>query len=1057
MGSKNYPQLSHFQKFIQTNGGTYNAYTKKLATNYFWSIDSAKIYESLEIFSDLLKNPSLSKDGVFKEVNAVNSEFENQKNDEYWKLSQVINEIGYQDSIFSKFMVGNLETQKKEGLREACREFFEKYYSSDIMTQVVYHNDPLDEMYEKIYRNFEDVPNKSLSPNNNNIFSFSYDKLPFDKGNSAKVITIPPYKKLDMLQFSFSLPGMEFENQNKGPLSLITNLLGHSGKNSIEMFLKAENLVLDLSCGFDLHGNHYSSVNFSITLTQHGLKNWKHVVSVIFKYIKMLKENGYLYWLWEEHNDLANISYRYEESSDPQGKVRTLSEVYRLLDPKNFLKQYYIIKDYDSALLNSIIHELSVENSLIFIISKKFEKKTNKITKYFNSSYNIRNLKDSEKRLFENPNLNFSEKYKNKEIELNFPEKNPFIAKNFDLFYKGPKLELSDQRHPIEIILPKNKFARIFYLQDKEFQLPKVILQVAFETYNDNLGSTTEKIFYNMIWMYEISEFMQDFTYQAAVANISFSFKSKIYIECYNDSLVKFQEKFFEQLKIFHENKKPLSLAKFNTFIHDVKKELDNTKKGQQYSKAMMELSELMHGIDSSKLDMNLKHIKWLSLEEYFHYKKNMFNKIRYNVLIEGNILVNSAVTISEMIHNNLISIFNSDVLEYDEVYTGRIIKIPSDTNYIATIKEKYNEETNNTYLGYWQINSQEKSLRYEIQLIETWLQEKYFIEMRTERQLGYIVHSYGNFNDLTGMGAVAFLVQSNVALPNKIAKLTFSYIETLRKELTNLDQKTFETLKTGMISNLDMPSNTMSDRFSDHFARISDGTFEFNYRKLGKSSIKKLTLKRVIKVFNRIFSKKSSVLEIHVLAKNDFERKMRKTKKRVRKTGAIMIDSRKQFKMSLPLYGIKQPIDFLRKFYLPSIQNSNMTKAQVSDLLEWISDAQINNLENINKIKLIEKNKLQKSSKKDFITFNKNHSNKSKKRDNDKYYPINSSVYAKLISDEIKTKFQEKYNIYAKIKFNKNDICSCMKDYDDSEKKYAQIYVHKIEYILSYQYIYIL
>lgn len=62
MGSSKYPDENAFSTHISAHGGYSNAYTETEYTNYYFRIDYKGLFQALDMFVWLLKDPLLNKD-----------------------------------------------------------------------------------------------------------------------------------------------------------------------------------------------------------------------------------------------------------------------------------------------------------------------------------------------------------------------------------------------------------------------------------------------------------------------------------------------------------------------------------------------------------------------------------------------------------------------------------------------------------------------------------------------------------------------------------------------------------------------------------------------------------------------------------------------------------------------------------------------------------------------------------------------------------------------------------------------------------------------------------
>jgi insulysin len=88
-GSKKYPDLGKFDDLVSATGGYTNAYTEATNTNYYFTVGTASLTKTLDVFSHFFIDPLFSNNAVEKEVNAVNSEYEIDTSGDSWKLMNI--------------------------------------------------------------------------------------------------------------------------------------------------------------------------------------------------------------------------------------------------------------------------------------------------------------------------------------------------------------------------------------------------------------------------------------------------------------------------------------------------------------------------------------------------------------------------------------------------------------------------------------------------------------------------------------------------------------------------------------------------------------------------------------------------------------------------------------------------------------------------------------------------------------------------------------------------------------------------------------------------------
>ena len=108
--SEKYPKEDEYSKFISEHGGFCNAFTSAEDTNYHFDVNSGDFAEALDRFAQFFVAPLISKDGVGREINAVNSENSKNLNSDVWRNMQLWRHLSKPDHAFHKFGTGSIDT-----------------------------------------------------------------------------------------------------------------------------------------------------------------------------------------------------------------------------------------------------------------------------------------------------------------------------------------------------------------------------------------------------------------------------------------------------------------------------------------------------------------------------------------------------------------------------------------------------------------------------------------------------------------------------------------------------------------------------------------------------------------------------------------------------------------------------------------------------------------------------------------------------------------------------------------------------------------------------------
>jgi len=245
MGTKKHPEEDHFIKFVRGHGGQYNGTTYLTNTTFFYSIANDAFSESLDIFSEFFKEPLLSESGAEREMNAVDNEYKNCLNSDFWKQFSLMEMNSHEGSYMHKFNCGSLETLQKPGIRKELLDFHDKWYSANQMKLAIVSNKPIEEQEELIKSLFSGIPDKEV------VLPDLGSPAPYTEANLGKLYRIVPIKDEDVLSVVWQVPYTELQVYTQ-PANYVNMLLGHEGPNSLLSYLISEGLALQL-CSYDFH------------------------------------------------------------------------------------------------------------------------------------------------------------------------------------------------------------------------------------------------------------------------------------------------------------------------------------------------------------------------------------------------------------------------------------------------------------------------------------------------------------------------------------------------------------------------------------------------------------------------------------------------------------------------------------------------------------------------------------------------------------------------------------------------------------------------------------
>jgi secreted Zn-dependent insulinase-like peptidase len=115
--------------------------TSDTDTTYYFSVDSVNFLEILDMFADFFIEPLLRKDQIDKEINAIESESTKNLLSEFWISVEMVKKCMFDDYPVNHYTCGTKKMLGVDNNYILMKEFFDKYYSANIMNLILFVND----------------------------------------------------------------------------------------------------------------------------------------------------------------------------------------------------------------------------------------------------------------------------------------------------------------------------------------------------------------------------------------------------------------------------------------------------------------------------------------------------------------------------------------------------------------------------------------------------------------------------------------------------------------------------------------------------------------------------------------------------------------------------------------------------------------------------------------------------------------------------------------------------------------------------------------------------
>ena len=830
LGTKKYPEVGSFKKFLDEHSGGSNAYTSGAITNYFFQISHEGFGLALDRFSDFFKSPLFDKTYSEREVKAVNNEHQKNKLNDGWRGSFVSKQISEPGHPLTMFGTGNQDTLSGDN-RPALLDFYEKYYSASNMKLALISNIPMQNLFGIAKKYFSGIPSREVNvPSMPKVF-----RKPLK--NKFRLLKVKTIKDIRSLEVDFPTIRLN-DYQNSKPAGIISSLIGHEGKGSLLSKLKEEGLVLSLSAGGGSSHPDINSFGISVSLTPKGLENYERILELIFNYIRMIRDHGVDEYTFKENQTMAQINFDWKNPDEGMGFVAAKAALLHDYSLENVETLPFLLTKYNPDAYKALLDTLVLENALVVLSHKNAV--TDKTAPYYDAEYSLELVGG---KIFEKL------KRDSKIPGIFYQAKNDFIPHNLKLLEDAPHLIRQDD------------VAKVWFMYDHKFKQPKVALMFQIET--PKVYRSPKNLELANLYGSAVKEGLNELVYPIQEAGLSYSLstnKKGVVL-----TLGGYSERIGDLIKLVTKNLTNVNIdeQKFNNFKEAMIRGLKNKKLNQAYQRGGYYNWLMM--LDNQYTDEEkLEALSPLTLNDVKSFAKKLYEKVYVTGVIHGNWTDKQAKESVSILLDSL----NGKSLPIDERYE-QIVEVLNPGEQIQFSQEV---QDNNNSLSYTiQVGEKDLALMAKASIIASIVENDFYTQMRTNQQLGYIVWSFQQRTEKRMF--FRFLIQSSTHGPFEMSKRVRAWLKTTDRMFANLSDEEFEKHRQAKIIALEKEGDSIGAVVGDLYTLATDEEGDFQFKKKLIKAIKDLNKNDVSEKARELFlDPQTPRLEVLMRAKGSKE-----------------------------------------------------------------------------------------------------------------------------------------------------------------------------------------
>lgn len=825
LGTEKYPQAGEYQEFISQHGGRYNAFTAAENTNYFFEIDKSQLAPALDRFSQFFVAPLFSAEYVERERKAVHSEYMAKLKDDGRREWDVYRELMNPAHPGAKFSVGNLTTladRENSSVRDEMIKFYEQYYSSHLMSLVVLGAEPLNELETMAREGFAKVAKRDIA------IASHYPPM-FDPRSLPASLEIKPEKELRQLTFNFPIPNPD-QFYRKKPFAYIAHILGHEGRGSLLSLLKRLGWAESIYSGTTLHSRKDAVFQLSIQLTPRGVRARDQIVSLVFHSIAQLKARGISAWRYGELQQLADLDFHFQEKRAPMETVSAFAQKMGTYEPRDILRGDFVYADFDVNLIENSLSFLNSKNLLLVLVAPDVE--PYRVTKLYAAPFSLRaqipdilELKPAVRQ------------------ELFLPEKNLFIPKRLAvkagsmLEQRGADLDVRPK------IIYRNSNMRVWFSQDREFKQPRA--QINLRIKSPLVAANAEGAAQAQLFAALIVDQLNEFAYPASLAGIDFTLDANgrgydLGIFGYSGRQGMLMNKILTAINMGRFKEDRFTLMKENLL-----RNWRNKNKDMPYQVLAQQITSLQLEPSWSNAEL-IEALESKNFEQFNQFVSRQLIDAKADALFYGNYFRAEALKLAVLVEHELLNRRAGR-----EVPPMVQLMLPGDSTkpWLYTHALHHTDRIVELFI---QSPSSSAVDTAHMMLVRQLLQPAFYHQLRTEKQLGYIVGALSA--PLLDLENSLFVVQSPSATEAQI----MTQIDLFLDELAPVLADNFVMNQQSLIKKLQEPARSLKEQSERYWSSITTYDETFMRREVVADAVAAITVDSLNDFYKRIFLNKN-------------------------------------------------------------------------------------------------------------------------------------------------------------------------------------------------------
>lgn len=774
LGTEKYPDPDEYSEFMSRHNGMHNAYTADDHTNYMFEINNNALPEALDRFADFFKAPLFTPEYVEKEVNAVNSEWSMQRANDGFVLFALNNTTLNPAHPISRFRIGNSESlgdKENSKLLDTMVDFYQRYYSANLMTAAVTGNRSLDELEQLARDAFADIPN----------FNAQVEAIaapPVTESELQQVIYYKPQIETRELLLDFTLPDMSGTFRSK-PATIVSYLIASEMPGTPVALLREAGLIESVNAWGET--NNYGNagrLRVHVSLTEQGYAQKEVIMGLMFRYFEQLREQGVNEDYVNEVRTVLNNDFQFLRRAGAFQYVSGLAATMLTVPAEHAVDADYRLDSFDKEKTQLVLDKLTPSNVRVFVIAPDVE--TNQSMHFFDAQYSVAPLTDSTVAEW---------KQLASAVPIALPEVNRLLPEDLSLVAGEPSAT------PRELM--NEAGVSLLYQRSERFQEPRAVVTVNYYQLLSELTWEERTAARMLLNAFNLSQ--RGLAREAGIAGVQYSLSLgkglQLNLSGFNDKQPALANMVMERFMAFEPTAEQLEQSR-DRFRRDI----ENMRRERPLRRLFPTFSALTRP-EYKSYDERLAGLQAITAEQVLASRNLLLNDVLVRAFVYGNYTEAGAKAITQTLAG------------YAQVNAEESYHEFEPSRSLESFPVGYQEDTalnDSAVLDAYILNDTGMQLELAADMLRDLMHTRFFNQLRTEEQLGYAVGvTTIGIDDLPGLG---FYIQSPVRGPGALVERFEAFKADFAEFLATLSDERFAEVQAAVRTSLMQPAENLNE-----------------------------------------------------------------------------------------------------------------------------------------------------------------------------------------------------------------------------------------------------